>query len=1060
MFWLLDQFEPETPAYNLARVLKVSGDLNIPALRGALRTLLRRHDVLRTGFFSSLDGELFQRVFEDVDVDLIIRDLSGLPASERELETATIASEEVRKTFNLERPPLLRLTLLNLGPTRHVLILVMHHIITDGWSMSILFNELAHSYERLSAGQAPEMAPLPLQYSDFAGWQQEHLTDDALQGDVDYWQDYLRGCPDLLQLPGDRPRPAVQSHLGSIETFAIDKTLARRIKDTCAREGVTLYMGLLAAFQALLSRYTGMEDIPVGTPVAGRNDPDLSDLIGCFINSLVIRGDLTGTPSFKELLQRTRAASLGAFAHQELPIERLLTKLKCERTRSYPPLFQVMFILHNAPKQVARLPGLLIEEVEFNSGIANFDLTLEIVEQDAELYCQFEYSSDLFERSTIQRMVNHFKNLISSTTEHPASPISKLNMLSASERQQIIVEWNATTAEYSKDLTITRAFEEQVRRTPNAVALREGDRTLTYRELDSRANQVACALIEKGARPDMPIGIYMKRSADAIVALLGTLKVGSPYVPLEVSHPKHRLGLQISACDCQIVLTQAGLGHDLPEVELVLLDADLPPCTGASGMPSSSPEQPAYIIFTSGSTGIPKGVVGTHRATINRLEWMYQTYPFLSDEVCCQKTTLSFVDSIWEIFGPLLRGIPNVILPEEFVIDPELLLGALARERVTRIVLVPTLLHLLLEHAPDLGARVPQLKLWTVSGEELPADLARKFRAAFPEARLLNLYGSSEVAGDATYYEVRDGARLNSVPIGKPISNTQVYVLDELLEPLPIIVPGMLYVSGDCLSPGYWRRPDLTRERFIANPFTEKFGPLFATGDRARWLPDGNLEYLGRADTQTKIRGFRIELGEVEANLTANPLVRQAAVIVSGTSPEARQLTAYVVGEGGAFLSSQELRDLLRTRVPAYMVPTFFVELTELPLLPSGKVDRRALSSLSSETLTAKPEQIAPRDDTERQLVSMWRELLKVEEVGVADNFFELGGNSLLAMQVLARLRKAFEVEVSIRSFFDGPSIEELRREIKKAKASGAIPRFSPIVPRARARADRGYPQP
>jgi acyl-CoA synthetase (AMP-forming)/AMP-acid ligase II len=438
---------------------------------------------------------------------------------------------------------------------------------------------------------------------------------------------------------------------------------------------------------------------------------------------------------------------------------------------------------------------------------------------------------------------------------------------------------------------------------------------------------------------------------------------------------------------------------------------------------------------------------------------MYQTYPFLSHEVCCQKTALSFVDSICEIFGPLLRGIPNVILPEEFVIDPELLLEALARERVTRIVLVPTLLHVLLEHAPDLGARVPQLKLWTVSGEELPAELARKFRAAFPEARLLNLYGSSEVAGDATYYEVGDAARLNSVPIGKPISNTQVYVLDELMEPLPIAVPGMLYVGGDCVSPGYWRRPDLTRERFIANPFTEQFGPVFATGDRARWLLDGNLEYLGRADSQTKIRGFRIELGEVEANLTAHPLVRQAAVIVSGTSPEARQLTAYVVGEGGASLSSQELREFLRTRLPAYMIPTFFVELPELPLLPSGKVDRRALPSPPSETLTAKPEQIGPRDDTERQLLSMWRELLKVEELGVTDNFFELGGNSLLAMQVLARIRKAFEVEVSIPSFFDGPSIEELRREIEKAKASGAKPRFAPIVPRARARADRGYPQ-
>jgi amino acid adenylation domain-containing protein len=1051
MFWFLDQFEPETPAYNLARVLKVTGELNVPALRDAFRILPRRHDILRSGFFSSPDGELSQRVLEDVDIDLTARDLSNLSASEREIETATIASEEARKTFNLERPPLLRLTLLHLGPSQHMLILVMHHIITDGWSMGILFEELAQSYERFAAGQRPEIAPLPLQYGDFARWQHEHLTDDALQEDLDYWQDYLRGCPDLLQLPGDRPRPAVQSHLGSIESFDIGQTLTGRIKQMCAREGVTLYMVLLAVFQVLLARYSGTEDIPVGTPVAGRNDPDLTGLIGCFINTLVMRGDLTGKPSFRELLRRTRAALLGALAHQELPFERLLAKLKCDRTRSYTPLFQVMFILHNTPKQVTHLPGLLIEEAEHHSGVAKFDLTLEIVEQDGELNCQFEYSSDLFERSTIQCMVDHFQNLISSATEDSSAPISKLNMLSVLERKQIIFDWNATAAGYSQEQTITRAFEDQLRRTPDSVALREGVRTLAYRELDSRANQVARALLEKGVRPAMPVGIYLNRSADAIVALLGILKVGSPYVPLEVSHPKHRLGLQITACDCRIVITQRGLRHDLPEVEIVLLDA-MPRCAETSGVPSSSSHagQPAYIIFTSGSTGVPKGVIGTHRATMNRLEWMYRTYPFSRHEVCCQKTALSFVDSIWEIFGPLLRGIPNVILPEEVVIDPELFLGALARERVTRIVLVPALLHVLLEHAPDLGARVPHLKLWTVSGEELPADLARKFRAGFPEGRLLNLYGSSEVAGDATCYEVGEVAGLNTVPIGKPISNTQVYVLDEFMEPLPVGVPGMLYVGGDCVSRGYWRRPDLTRERFIANPFAEELGPVFATGDRVKWLPDGNLEYRGRVDTQTKIRGFRIELGEIEANLMAHPLVRQAVVLVNGTSPEARQLTAYVVRQGGAALSPQELREFLRARLPAYMVPVFFVEIAELPLLPSGKVDRRALPSLQTDAQTATRQQIAPRDNIERRLAAIWSELLGVNELGVKDNFFELGGNSLLAMQVLARVRKAFEVEVSIRSLFDGPSIEELGREVQNAKASGSVPRLGSMVPRPR----------
>src|SRR5271163_2974585 len=739
MFWFLDKLEPDTPAYNLPRAFRMEGQLDIDALEEAFRVLLRRHDVLRT-CFAELDGELYQCVNDDASIDLVSHDLSRLPASKREIETLAIASEEARKPFDLERPPLFRLRLVRLSPAKHVLILVMHHIITDGWSMSILFKEIARFYGPLVLGQQPQTTELPLQYADFAHWQQQALTAAALQADVEYWREHLRGSPALLQLASDRPRPGVQSHRASIESFTIDEALTHRIKQMCAGEGVTLYMGLLAAFQALLKRYTGADDIPVGTPVAGRKDPDLADLIGCFVNTLVMRGDLSGNPSFRELLQRTRAAVLEALAHQELPFDHLLVELRCQRIRNYTPLFQIMFILQNGPKQVVRLPGLLIEEVELDSGLAKFDLTLEIVEQDAGLYCQFEYSSDLFDRATIQRMARHFQNLISSAAEQPTSPISKLNMLSGLERKQIIFDWNRTSSEYSKDVTIARAFEEQVRRTPEAIALRDGVQSLAYRELDRRANQVARVLIEKGIRPQTPVGIYIRRSIEAIVALLGVIKVGSPYVPLETSHPKHRLHLLITTCDCRIVLTYRALKPDLPEIDCVLLDEDMALGADESGMllPSAPVQQPAYIIFTSGSTGVPKGVVGTHRSTMNRLEWMYRTYPFSSQEVCCQKTALSFVDSVWEIFGPLLRGIPNVIIPEDIVVDPELLLGLLARERVTRIVLVPTLLRVLLDHAPDLGTRLPQLHLWTVSGEYLSVDLAERFRSAFPEAQLLN----------------------------------------------------------------------------------------------------------------------------------------------------------------------------------------------------------------------------------------------------------------------------------------------------------------------------------
>jgi amino acid adenylation domain-containing protein len=1050
MFWLLDQLEPDVPAYNLPRALHLEGPLNVEALRGVFRALLRRHDVLRTSFIAQ-DGELFQCVDEHIEFDLPMRDLSGLPASSRKVEALAIASEERRKPFDLERAPLLRATLLRLGPDEHVLVLVMHHIITDGWSMGILFKEIAQFYRQLALGRPPQLAQLPIQYADFACQQREQLADQALQKDLEYWENKLRGCPTLLELPTDRPRPAVQSHHGSMEGLTIGKTLTRRMKDLCAREGATLYMGLLAVFQVLLWRYSGKDDILVGTPLAGRDDPELADLIGCFVNTCVIRGDLTGNPGFQEFLARVRVAALEAYAHQRVPIEQLLAKLKCERTPSHTPLFQVMFILQNAPKQVIRFPGLVIDELELDSGLAKFDITLEVVEQEGLLYCQFEYRSELFEGSTIQRMALHFHNLLESAIENPSCPIARLSMLEEREREEMLFAWNATSLDYPRELTIARAFEEQFRRTPDAIALLDGFQRITYREVERRANQVANALIQRGVRPEMPVGIYMKRSAEAIIAILGAIKAGGLYVPLDISQPKHRLHLLISTGDCRTVLTHRALQHDLPApVNPILLDLDEALWTKSSGSPPPSPSgQLAYIIFTSGSTGVPKGVVGTHRATMNRLAWMYETYPFSSDEVCCQKTALGFVDSVWEIFGPLLRGIPNVIIPEEVVIDPELLLELLARERVTRIVLVPTLLGVLLEHAPDLDTRAPMLKLWTVSGEYLPLDLAKKFRDVLPEAVLLNLYGSSEVAGDATFYEVGELDGLAAIPIGKPIANTRAYILDDFVQPVPMGVHGTLYVGGDCVSKGYWRRPDLTSERFVPSPFGAKSGTLFVTGDRARFLPDGNLEYLGRLDTQIKLRGFRVELGEIEANLVVHPSVRQATVTVAGHDADTRQLVAYVVGRDGAAPPSRELRDFLGGRLPQYMVPAVFVELAELPLLPSGKVDRGSLPQPPSGIGQA-GEKLGPRNDVETRLVSIWRELLGLEELGVTENFFALGGNSLLAMQILARVRKTYEVEISIRSLFDGPSVEELAREIERAKASGAVARTPTIIPRAR----------
>lgn len=1053
MFWLLEHIAPDAPAYNLPRVFLIKGRLDPDALREAFRTLLRRHEALRTSF-AEHGGEILQEVHDDVTLDLPSCDLTHLPESERRAEAMRLAAEEGLKAFDLARAPLLRLLLLRLDAEEHVLLLVMHHIATDGWSMSVIFNEIAQILEKRWIGRAPDLPSLPLRYSDFAQWQQEHLTDEALATDIAYWEANLRGSPELLEVPADHRRPPVQSHRGGLHSVRVDADLTARLKETCARGGATLFMGLLAVFQVLLSRYTGTHDIPVGTPVAGRNDPDLAGMVGCFVNTVVMRTDLAGDPCFQDVLQRVREVALGAYAHQELPFERLLARLRPERSRSHAPLFQMMFVLQNAPKQVARIPGLEIEELEFGSGLAKFDLTLEVVEQEGGLYCAFEYSTDLFEAATIERMARHFNRLLSAALDAPEIPVSRLPLLDGEERARMLVDWNRTEADYPRDLRLEEAFEAQVRRTPDGVALIEGGRPTTYSELDRRANRIAHALIDRDVPRGAPVGVHLDRSADGVAAILGTLKAGLPYVPLDTAQPPARLQRLVDDCGCRQILTKRGLRDALPvTAEAILLDADSAVWLGRQDAPPD-PElrsELAYVIYTSGSTGDPKGVMGTHRATINRFEWMYRSYPFAPDEVCCQKTALGFVDSIWEVLGPLLRGVPNIIVPDEHLVDPERLLALLAEHKVTRIVLVPTLLRVLLEHVPDLGARVPRLKLWTASGEYLPDDLARRFSAACPGAVLLNLYGSSEVAADVTWHEIRELRENAPLPIGKPISNTQVYILDRHGEPVPIGVAGQIHVGGDCLSPGYWRRPDLTAERFLPNGLGDGPSILFATGDQGRFLADGSIEYLGRQDGQVKIRGYRVEIGEVESHLAAHPDVGHAVLAATaGAVADAKQLVAYVIGRNGRMPPPEELRAFLRARVPQYMVPAIFVDMRELPLLPSGKVDRRALPQPPGVGPDLAARHVGPRDEAEAGLAAIWRELLHLQEVGVTQNFFDLGGHSLLAMQVLARIRDRFEVDVPIRGLFDAPTIEGLAREIERAKANGFRSGLRAIRPRPR----------
>jgi amino acid adenylation domain-containing protein len=1037
MLWLFEQSGPDEPAFNLPRALLITGKLDIHALRDSFQTLVHRHDAFRIRFVEQ-DGEILQVVDENVAIDLPVQDLTYLSRDNRTAEALRLVAAEGRVPFDLASAPLLRIVLLRIDNYAHILCLVIHHIVTDGWSMSIVFDEIAEIYQSRIAHQAPDLQPLRLPFVDYVSSQQA-----ALAADLAYWRATLDGCPGLLEIPMDQCRPAILSHRGSSHRFRIEPALTSRLQERCRRARGTLYIGLLAALQILLARYTASRDIAIGTPVSGRSDPDVHDLVGCLVNTVVMRTDLAGDPGFAEALTRVREVVLGALSHQGVPIEQIMRDLRPERHRGHAPVFQVMLILQNVPKQLPRIPGLDVEELAFDRGMAKFDLTLEVVENQGGLDCEFEYRTDLFEPATIARMVSHFLRLLTAALDTPDVPLSQLPLLDDGERSRLLTDWNRTVSDYEWDSRIDKAFAAVARSSPSAIALSEAGRIISYAELDHRSNQIARALIGRGIPAEAPVGVYLPRSVDAYISILGILKAGHPYVPLDVSQPPRRLHYLVDDCGCSWVLTRRDLACTLPAtIEAMLVDEDSTIWAGShdTSLAPSPASKLAYIIYTSGSTGDPKGVMGTHRGCMNRLQWMYRAWPFLPGEVCCQKTALGFVDSIWEMFGPLLAGIPTVIASEDDVLDPERLLRLLDEAAVTRLVLVPTLLAALLDHAPDLATRLPRLRHWTTSGEYLSTDLAARFKQAVPDAILLNLYGSSEVAADATWHEVRELHQNKPVPIGKPIGNTRVYILDSHLEPVPIGVKGQIYVGGDCLAAGYWRNPDLTAERFVPDPFEPGAGYLFATGDLGRFLADGNIEYLGRLDRQVKIRGHRIEPGEVEMHLVAHPDVRKAAVVAASRSlAKAPKLVAYVVGRSDLAPPAEDLRAFLRARLPQYMIPTEFVKIHELPLLPSGKVDLRALP-LPPEHTNESPCVVGPRTPTEAKLAAFWCELLEVPEVGLTDDFFDIGGDSLLAMQLLARIRKQLGVEIPVRRLFDMPTIDGLAREIETAKVNGRAP--------------------
>ncbi|MGB8538131.1 MAG: amino acid adenylation domain-containing protein [Acidobacteriaceae bacterium] len=1041
--WFLDQVTPGTATYNLARALRLSGSLNQAALAKALQEIVSRHESLRTVFVA--EGDQVGQVVSSAPptFDLSLSDLSERPASQREQAALRIAGEEAGKPFDLSKGPLLRAKLFRLGPEEHILLFVIHHIIADGWSMNLLFYEMGEFYAGFATGSQPPLPKLNLQYADYAHWQRNFMTSDFLAGEIEYWKKKLDRAETSLRLPTDYPRPAAHSGRGKSIHFNLSQETNNSLKALAQSESATLFMVLLSAFQVLLARYALQNKILVGTPTAGRNDIELENLIGFFVNTLILRADLNPDGSFRQILRQTRANTLEALAHQDMPFEKLVEVMQPDRSQNRNPLFQVMFILQNAPKQKAELPGLVMEEIEFETGVAKFDLTLEVVDL-GNLHCTFEYDADLYQESTIRRMAGHFAKLVETVVATPDEKLSRLSLLTAAEVQQL-VEWNNTSSEYPRELCIHTAFEEQGTRTPDKTAVIDQKNRLSYRELNELANRLARCLIGKGVRPGGLVGISLSRSTEMVIALLGILKTGAAYVPLDPVYPEQRLEFMVEDSQVNLVVTTPEYSDLWQKHRIDALTFDTESLSASAEdacnlLLQLSAGNRMYVIYTSGSTGSPKGIEGTHRASMNRFSWMWEAYPFLEGEICCQKTSLGFVDSVWEIFGPLLRGVPSVILPDEAIINPEHLVQLLSQYRVTRIVLVPSLLRVILERVEELQNKLPKLWLWTCSGEALPLELVNRFAEQLPSATFLNIYGSAEVAADVTWHEITAGDQSGPVPIGRPISNVQIFLFDCDLNQVPVGVPGELYVGGDCLAQGYLGRPALTSERFIVHRFGAGSSVrLFRTGDLGCYLPNGEIRYLGRTDNQVKIRGVRVELGEIEAVLASQPKIRDAVVILADRSGQQR-LTAYFEVRPGLHPDVDELRRFMKSSLPDPMVPSEYLVVNAFPLLPSGKVDRKTLALQTSAHPIGDRGYVAPQTATQERVAAIWRNLLKVGTVGITDNFFELGGHSLMVMQVVARIRKEFEVEVPVRSLFDDPTIQGLAIEVEEAKAKGIKP--------------------
>ena len=1048
--WFLSQLDPDDPSYLIPLALRLEGALDQGALARALAEIVRRHEVLRTAF-RLVDGRLAAVALEGAGLALSSRSLLELPEPEREAALAGEIAVEARRPFDLAQGPPLRAILFALGPEDHVLLLTMHHIASDGWSVGVINRELTALYEAFSQGRPSPLGELPIQYADYASWQRGWLQGEVLDRQLAYWKGSLAGAARALDLPTDRPRPPRPSHRGGSRPFALAAAPTAALRELGRREGATLFMTLLGAFDVLLWRWSGQADVVVGSPIAGRTRAETEALVGFFVNTLVLRAELANDLTFRVLLARVREDALGAYAHQDTPFERLVQAIEPERDLSRTPLFQVMFALQNAPLGAARLPGITRRGVAADSGTAKFDLTLTLADGPDGLRGAMEFATDLFDAATVERMLACFGVLLGGLARGADGPLSDLPLLTDVERERILVDWNRTAADFPRDRCLHELIEEQVERSPEAVAVAFGDHHLTYRELSRRSDKVARYLVRLGIGPDLLVGLCLERSLELVVGVLGVLKAGGAYVPIDPSYPRERIAWMLEDSAVPVLLTQEKLAGALPAVaRMVQLDADWAEIEAESAQGHAAPATPAslaYVIYTSGSTGRPKGVMIHHEGLVNYLWWARGAYHVAEGRGAPVHSSVSFDLTVTSLFAPLLCGRTVVMLPAEGEI--EALVHALAHDGGFSLVkLTPA--HLLVLNQlvpPDKAAGATGALV--IGGEALSWDMVAFWRKHAPGTRLINEYGPTEtVVGCCTYDAAREGDFTGEVPIGRPIANTALYILDARLEPVPVGVRGELYIGGAGVARGYLNRPDLTSARFVESPFGGG-GRLYRTGDLARHRESGDLEFLGRLDDQVKLRGYRVELGEIEVALTRHAGVVEAAVLVREDTPGDKRLVAYLVPAQPA-PGALELRAYLKDRLPEYMVPAAFVTLDALPRTVNGKVDRRALHAPQAEA-TATREYVAPRGPIEEALAGIFAEVLKVPRVGTHDGFFELGGHSLLATQAAARIRDALGVGLPLRALFEAPTPAELALRVGLELRAGPVPAEPPLtrVPRS-----------